>query len=114
MPYKDKEKQREAQRKWASENRQVCKSHRLTHKRKNIEMVRDIKESNPCMDCGNSFPYPAMQFDHRPGTEKLGNVATMVSQNQSRKKILDEIAKCDLVCANCHSIRTAKRKGYLM
>ncbi len=114
MPYKDKDKQREAQRIWASNNKSTCNKHRIAHKRKNIEMVRDIKELSPCMDCGQFFPYPAMQFDHRVGEIKLGNVATMVSQNQARRKIIDEIAKCDLVCANCHSIRTAKRRGYLL
>ncbi|MCK4814713.1 hypothetical protein KA005_03000 [bacterium] len=114
MPYKDKEKQLEAQRQWAAANRDKVNKSRKAHSRKNVEMVRNLKEAGYCMDCDNSFPYPAMQYDHRPGTEKLGNVSTMVSSNVALEKVLAEIEKCDLVCANCHHIRTAKRKGYLL
>jgi len=113
MPYKDKEKQREAQREWAKRNSHITNRHRKAHKRKNIEMIRNLKEA-PCMDCGGEFPYPVMDFDHRPGEIKLGNVAEMVSRNVALERILDEIKKCDLVCANCHRIRTAVREGYLM
>lgn len=113
MPYKDKEKQREAQRKWANDNRSSITSYQKSHSRKNVETIRKLKESKPCMDCGNHYPYPAMQFDHLPGTEKLGNVSTMVSKNYSMVKVMEEISKCDLVCANCHAIRTATRKGQL-
>lgn len=48
-----------------------------------------------------------MEFDHCRGT-KSGNVMVMASK-VSRAVLLQEIAKCDIVCANCHKIRTHGR-----
>jgi hypothetical protein len=51
-----------------------------------------------------------MQWDHKPGFDKLGDLADF--WGHSRQEILDEIAKCDLVCTNCHIIRTFARNGW--
>jgi transcription elongation factor Elf1 len=65
-----------------------------------------IKEqkNKPCMDCGISYPYYVMDFDHRNPSEKSGNLARMGAS--PFEEIIAEIAKCDLVCANCHRERT--------
>ena len=60
-----------------------------------------------CKDCGTHYPPECMQFDHVRG-EKRANIAHM--RTCSVKKLLAEIAKCDVVCANCHAIRTHKRR----
>jgi hypothetical protein len=52
-----------------------------------------------------------MQWDHRPGFEKLGDISADF-WGRSREDVLAEIAKCDLVCANCHTIRTFNRSGW--
>ncbi len=57
------------------------------------------------------FPHQVMQWDHRPGSEKLGDVSQDF-WGSSREEILVEIAKCDLVCANCHAIRTFTRSNW--
>jgi len=49
-----------------------------------------------------------MQWDHLPGTVKLGEISSKI-RTWSTKLIFDELAKCELVCANCHAIRTYKR-----
>lgn len=64
----------------------------------------------PCSDCGNCFPTCCMDFDHREGTVKKFNVGSMFAHHYSRELIETEIEKCELVCANCHRIRTQKRK----
>lgn len=66
-------------------------------------------KNHPCADCGVRFPPIVMDFDHVRGEKKLS-----VSLAASRKKeiILEEAKKCDVVCSNCHRIRTAKRKGW--
>ena len=72
--------------------------------------VRELKNSlkeEPCKDCGCCFPPCAMDFDHRPGEKKLSTVSQL--SNSSRVKMLDEIIKCDVVCANCHRVRTQRR-----
>ena len=68
-----------------------------------------LKEGKPCTDCGESFPAGAMQFDHRPGQEKRGNVGDL-ARKLSKNLVIAEIAKCDLVCATCHAIRTVGRR----
>lgn len=49
-----------------------------------------------------------MDFDHRPGETKLFDIC--LGYRYSRKKLDAEIAKCDVVCANCHRDRTYKRE----
>jgi hypothetical protein len=53
-----------------------------------------------------------MQWDHLPGTPKLGDISQGL-RGLSRDEILEEIAKCELVCANCHAIRTFHRAGWV-
>jgi hypothetical protein len=76
---------------------------------KRLKWLHELK-SRPCMDCHNQFPTCCMDFDHRIGTVKYGNVSSMFANWSSRKKIIAELAKCDLVCSNCHRIRTRSRK----
>ena len=52
-----------------------------------------------------------MQWDHKPGFEKLGDISADF-WDRTRDDILAEIAKCDLVCANCHAVRTFGRSGW--
>lgn len=73
-----------------------------------IERLRTYKESNPCADCGHKFHFAAMDFDHLPGTVKLGGVGSLV-QKESWAVVEREIAKCELVCSNCHRVRTYDR-----
>lgn len=72
------------------------------------EIIRMAK-AVPCTDCQRMFPTVCMDFDHRPECGKTENVAML----KSRKKeiLLAEIAKCDVVCACCHRLRT-QRRGY--
>lgn len=74
------------------------------HKRK--RQILALK-SVPCTDCGVQYATWIMQFDHRPGTVKRFNV----TQGWSFKPelVLQEAAKCDVVCANCHADRTYRR-----
>jgi hypothetical protein len=61
----------------------------------------------PCMDCGYSYPTECMDFDHVRGRK----VFMVNTQNVLRRWaiVLKEVAKCDLVCANCHRTRTKNR-----
>ena len=69
--------------------------------------INDMKRV-PCVDCGNLFPPVCMDFDHVNG-EKVANISEMKTYTMERIK--EEIAKCDIVCANCHRIRTFQRRG---
>lgn len=75
------------------------------YNKKQKDKVRELKNV-PCMDCNTVYPYYVMDFDHRE--DKKFNI----SQSMDRygwAKILEEVAKCDVVCSNCHRIRTYNR-----
>ncbi len=72
-------------------------------------MSEPIKASSPCADCGGRFPPEAMQRDHPPGVTKVANISSL--QNRRSTTLLKaEVAKCELVCANCHAVRTYHRR----
>lgn len=71
--------------------------------------IAELK-AEPCTDCGGCFPACCMDFDHTGDGVKVNNVGTMVAHHHSRENIEAEIAKCELVCANCHRVRTRDRK----
>jgi hypothetical protein len=83
------------------------------NKRKQIrDRIRGLKIHKPCADCGGIFPPTCMDFDHRDPSEKEFNICGDATRElYSNEKIDAEIAKCDLVCANCHRIRSAKQRG---
>lgn len=85
---------------------------RLEQKRAAHERFRTwylaLKQGRPCTDCGGKFHSAAMVWDHLPEHEKVGDLGNMVGKH-SRRRILEEIAKCEFVCANCHAVRTHER-----
>jgi hypothetical protein len=97
---------------WFADYHQKHKTKRATQIRgyhwKRDEFIHRFKESKPCADCLEFFPYYVMHFDHRPGTAKLGDISRI--KWCGKAALYAEIQKCDLVCANCHSRRTWKRK----
>lgn len=108
MPYKDKEKQKQAQHQHYLNNKELYHS-RATFRRKELkEKIIELKQ-DPCVDCNLLWPHYVMDFDHRDPFTKVGSVSRMIVDVYNLGKILEEIKKCDLVCANCHRIRTWNR-----
>jgi hypothetical protein len=62
----------------------------------------------PCVDCGERGPL-VLEFDHL-GHKNFNIGAGLRDRNW--QSVLDEIATCDVVCANCHRRRTALRAGF--
>lgn len=108
--YKDPhdERLKAARRKHYHANKQQYLDRNKIQKAQKIEYIRELKKS-PCVDCGKSYPYYVMDYDHVDPLGKVNNIARMV--NHSWKALKAEIAKCELVCANCHRERTHNR-GY--
>jgi hypothetical protein len=73
------------------------------------EYLVEFFKTHPCVDCGECDPL-VLDFDHRG--DKLFGIATGL-RDRSWKAIFDEMAKCDVVCANCHRRRTALRGGFV-
>ena len=93
MPIKDKEKRSAFKRKLYQQNTDALKA------------LREV----PCHDCGQEFPYYVMEFDHTRG-EKMFNVPALMASSVNSPRVQTELAKCDVVCANCHKIRTHTRR----
>jgi hypothetical protein len=74
------------------------------------DLVKSIKEGFPCADCNYHYPACVMDFDHVIGI-KLGDIGTLRTTNATWEVILNEIAKCEIVCSNCHRMRTEKRRS---
>lgn len=99
------EKARASRRKHYYANAEYYRARQKERRAYLKEYVRKKKEA-PCADCGGKFHYSAMDFDHRPGEGKIANLTKLVIGGVSTDKLDEEMAKCDLVCANCHRVRT--------
>lgn len=116
MPYKDPEKKREYHVRYMREvwyPRNKKKHIRLVkHSKLKIrEFIQEYKRERSCVDCGFSgkvFPQ-VLDFDHL--YDKKFIISGSSKTISSLRKVKTEIKKCELVCANCHRVRTfTKRK----
>tara|TARA_R110002051_G_scaffold207771_1_gene273584 strand:+ start:169 stop:471 length:303 start_codon:yes stop_codon:yes gene_type:complete len=67
--------------------------------------------THPCIECGEEDPI-VLEFDHRDRTTKNFAIANGCSQKLALGIIEEEMAKCDVLCANCHRRKTAKESRY--
>ena len=74
--------------------------------------VDKVKTESGCMDCGlHPDHLQVLEFDHRPDEDKKFHISDgMISG--SMEDLIAEINKCDVVCANCHRVRTVLRNQY--
>ena len=77
----------------------------MSRQRATLEYLRDLRRV-PCIDCGGEYLPHQMDFDHREPAAKEFNLASSRAMLISRERLLLEVAKCEIVCANCHAVRT--------
>jgi 5-methylcytosine-specific restriction endonuclease McrA len=106
VAYRDIEQSRAAIRRHYYSNRQYYIDKAKRRKRGIRELVMLIKEIIPCADCGQNYPYYVMDFDHI--NNKTTNINALV-ERCSIEKLEEEMANCELVCSNCHRVRTYNR-----
>jgi hypothetical protein len=87
-----------------------CRAYRAKPGKDRLERREwyDAQKRKPCLDCGKTFPMESMDFDHCHGEKEFNISIAWAWMNLDRLKA--EIEKCELVCANCHRIRTDTRK----
>lgn len=93
---------------------QICRACRKVRTEKWLKPRRDLvdnhKLAHGCADCGLMSPHPFVyDLDHLPGFEKVMKVSDLITKARSLEEIAAEMAKCEVICANCHRIRTALR-----
>lgn len=74
---------------------------------RNLELLREYLATHPCVDCGETDPV-VLDFDHL--RDKLRDVSVLVHNGHPWERILAEIAKCEVRCANDHRRATARRR----
>lgn len=75
---------------------------------KRHQFIWDYLKLHPCVDCGETDPI-VLDFDHKDETQKNFSLSNALV---SEDKLLQEIEKCDIRCANCHRRRTALQFGW--
>jgi hypothetical protein len=108
IAYKNKVDAQAASKRHYEANKELYRLRAKASRQDVRERLREFKDV-PCMDCGVKYPPYVMDLDHRPGEVKTCNPAKLPSFC-SVKKFEQEIAKCDVVCSNCHRQRTFDRK----
>jgi hypothetical protein len=104
MPYTDAEMQSQSQRSSYERNRDKALARAKQQKKDLRDWMNQLKTGVACLDCGLDWPPFVMEYHHRDPDTKTKKVSWLL-YNASRQRILDEVAKCDLLCANCHRIR---------
>ena len=94
----------ETKKKWNEQNQDKRRAYWRKYAKARREWLAGQKDK-PCADCRKKYPTVCMQFDHVRG-KKLFCIAVRWSGSIERLK--REIAKCEVVCANCHAVRTSK------
>ncbi len=103
---KGKASRARAQKKWASSGgRAVLNAARRTRYAEHRKLLDDIKLERGCVDCGYNRCSSALDFDHRNPSTKKFTVCKKLAQ-VSDSTLLEEVAKCDVRCANCHREKT--------
>jgi hypothetical protein len=130
MPYKDLEKRTAWKREWVKKNKEKVREYSKNYQSKkniakqprikktaeelkevhskarkariqrNRDYINSIKQENPCKNCGETH-IACLAFHHRDKNEKEYSISNM--ENMSLETIKKEIAKCDMLCHNCHA-----------
>lgn len=95
---------------YRSRKPEVYRAYVKKNQQANVAFIR-AQKAKPCADCGIEYPFYVMQFDHVRG-KKLFPLSHPKVRTFGRQRIVDEIAKCDVVCANCHCNRTYTRSNH--
>jgi hypothetical protein len=90
----------EYMREWREQNRTKSQEHARRQRAKKDGWFRSLKASLKCERCGENHP-ACLEFHHRDQAKKDCEVSKMV-RTSSIERILEEIAKCDVLCSNCH------------
>lgn len=111
MPSKDPKVRKATWNKW-------YQSHKSTHhkrsttwtKQRRLELkavINEYKLKHPCSRCGFTNPI-ALEFHHLDPHQKDLEISKAISKTWSDERLKNEIAKCVILCANCHRIEHAK------
>lgn len=108
MAYKNVDDRRAASRRHYLANKESYLRRNARYRTSIQDFIRRFKERTGCLDCGRYYPYYVMDFDHLESDKKEATISYLTATGRvgALKK---ELEKCQVVCANCHRIRTHAR-----
>ena len=114
MAGRDKLRRQIASRKYYEANKAAVKARarvntQITRKKVKAWLLDYLRE-HPCVDCGETNPI-VLEFDHVRGTKHF-NIAEAASRTLSLNRVMNEVAKCEVRCANCHRQKTYRDAGH--
>lgn len=90
----------------------VCRTTYLNRNRERRALLTSLKMESGCVDCGYKQHPAALHFDHIDPATKSFELSN--AKRRGWEKILAEVAKCEVRCANCHAVRTAGQGHHLI
>lgn len=97
-----REKNSEYFKKWYEDNKEIQYERVKNRKKFILEWFREYKKTLSCEKCGESF-WACLDFHHRdPSTKEGGIISLIVRRGWGIDRLMTEIEKCDVLCANCH------------
>lgn len=91
------------------EHRKTVRERNVRTRERNQQLFLEYLKQQKCTDCGTT-DYRVFEFDHI-GNDKRCDVSILVGGGWKWETIKQEIDKCEVVCCNCHRIRTFTRQG---
>jgi hypothetical protein len=79
-----------------------------SQRHKILKKMLDTYKDHPCMDCRKRYPLVVMDLDHVRGN-KVEPLSHLAWSGTSEENMRAELEKCEVVCSNCHRIRTFSR-----
>ena len=108
--YGNSRKQKEHYQKYKTEYQERTNKRKVVKSVENRENLIEYFKTHPCINCNEHNPI-VLDFDHRDEKEKKYGISKMI-YDYNWETILEEINKCDVLCANCHRIKTSKQFGW--
>ncbi len=88
-------------RRWYRDNAKRKMAWQKRRKDELRQWWRELKATKSCEECGEDAP-ECLHFHHNDPSTKVFTLATAALDGRSRASILAEVAKCRVLCANCH------------
>ena len=100
MTTAEKARKRAYQNAWYAKNKDKRDAANSRWEKKNVDFFKEFKQGLACERCGEREPF-CLEFHHKDPSQKDFDVSTAV-RRFSRKRLMEEIDKCLILCANCH------------
>lgn len=99
--FKDKERQREYTKEHYLKNKALYSLRNAKRRKERSEWFVSVTSGISCVVCGEKERV-CLDFHHLDPKTKLSSVSKLLNDHRSRKRILEEVQKCTVLCSNCH------------